>query len=179
MGAQGFRPECVHPAEDDFRQLEKGAQLNNPTKKSPRIAAAAAMVVCLLAALAALGGVGAAQSAISSAQGAYGKKVTICHKGKKTISISKSAWPAHQRHGDTLGTCSSAAAKAAKAKKAKAAKAAKIKAAKAKAAKAKAEHAKSKADEAKPDQAEKKQDASSDHGDKPGKGNGKGKGGKG
>jgi hypothetical protein len=125
------------------------------------------MVVCLLAAFAALGGVGTAQSAISSAQGAYGKKVTICHKGKKTISISKSAWPAHQRHGDTLGTCASAAAKAKKAK------AAKIKAAKAKEAKAKAEAAKAKAEKAKSD---KKQDDSSD---KPGKGNGKGKGGKG
>ena len=78
------------------------------------------MVVCLLTAVAALGGVGAAQSAISSADKAYGKKVTICHKGKNTLSIAKAAWPAHQRHGDVLGTC--AAAKAAKAKKAKAAK---------------------------------------------------------
>ena len=111
--------------------------MTDPSRKRSRIAAAAAMAVCLLTALAALGGVGVAQSAISSAQGAYGKKVTVCHKGKKTISIAKSAWPAHQRHGDTLGTCSSAAAKAAKAKKAKAAKAAKIKAAKAEAAKAK------------------------------------------
>lgn len=145
----------------------KGAQLRNSTKKSPRIAAAAVMVTCMLAAAAALGGVGHAQNVITAAEGAYGKKVTVCHKGKKTISISKSAWPAHQRHGDTLGSCSSAAAKAAKAKKAKAAKAAKIKAAKVKAAKAKAEKAK----------AEKRQDDSS--GDKPGKGNGKGKGGKG
>jgi len=133
----------------------------NP-KKSPRIAAAAALVVCMLVAVAALGSVGHAQS--SSAQKAYGKKVTVCHKGKKTISISKSAWPAHQRHGDTLGSCASAAAKAAKAKKAKAAKAAKAKAAKAKAEKA-----------------EKKQDDSSQRGDNPGKGKGgeKGKGGKG
>ena len=134
------------------------------------------MVVCLLAALAALGGVGAAQSAISSADKAYGKKVTICHKGKKTISISKSAWPAHQRHGDTLGTCASAAAKAAKAKKAKAAKAkahaAKIKAAKAKAAKAKAEQRRP-SEKAKAERAEKKQDKSSDKGDNPGKGNGR------
>lgn len=124
----------------------------NP-KKTPRIAAAAAMVVCMLVAVAALGGVGYAQN--SSAQKAYGKKVAVCHKGKKTITISKSAWPAHQRHGDTLGTCASAAAKAAKAKKAKAAKA--------------------KAEKAKAEKAEKKQD----DGDKPGKGGGKGKGGKG
>jgi hypothetical protein len=123
----------------------KGAPVK--PKKSPRIAAAAAMVVCMLVAVAALGGVGYAQS--SSAEKAYGKKVTICHKGKKTISIAKAAWPAHQRHGDTLGTCASAAAKAAKAKKAKAAKA---KAAKAKAEAAKAKGAEKKA-EKKPEQA--------------------------
>ena len=124
-------------------------------KKTPRIAAAAVMVVCMLVAVAALGGVGHAQNVITAAEGAYGKKVTICHKGKKTISIGKSAWPAHQRHGDTLGTCASAAAKAKKAK----------------AAKAKAEAAKAKAEQKK---AEKKQDQAAD---KPGKG--KGKGGKG
>jgi hypothetical protein len=32
-------------------------------------------------------------------------KVTLCHKGKKTISVGASAVPAHQRHGDTLGPC--------------------------------------------------------------------------
>ena len=63
------------------------------------------MAVCLLTALAALGGVGVAQSAISSAQGAYGKKVTVCHKGKKTISVGGPAVKAHLRHGDTLGRC--------------------------------------------------------------------------
>lgn len=128
-------------------------------KKTPRFAAAAVMVACMLVAVAALGGVGHAQNVVSSAQGGYGK-VTICHKGKNTISISKAAWPAHQRHGDTLGPCTSAAAKAAKAKKAKAAKA---KAAKAKAAKAKAAAAKAKAEEKK-----------SERGENPGKGNGKG-----
>ena len=120
-----------------------------------RVAVAAALATSLLVVFAALGGVGAAQSAISAAQYQYGKKVTICHKGKKTISVGKAAEPAHIRHGDSLGTCA-----AAKAKKAKAAKAAKAKAA---AAKAKA--------------AEKKQDAGSQAGDNPGKG--KGKGGKG
>ncbi len=104
---RGSRPSASTHQRNDFRQLMKGAQLSNPKKRS-RIAGAAAMVVCLLAALAALGGVGAAQSAISSADKAYGKKVTICHKGKNTISIAKAAWPAHQRHGDTLGTCAAA-----------------------------------------------------------------------
>jgi len=33
------------------------------------------------------------------------EKVTICHKLKNTISVSVSAWPAHQAHGDTMGAC--------------------------------------------------------------------------
>jgi len=32
-------------------------------------------------------------------------KVTICHKNRVTISVGAPAWPAHQRHGDSLGTC--------------------------------------------------------------------------
>jgi hypothetical protein len=32
-------------------------------------------------------------------------KVTICHKERVTISVGAPAWPAHQRHGDSLGTC--------------------------------------------------------------------------
>jgi len=36
----------------------------------------------------------------------YGKtKVTLCHKGKKTITVGKPAAKAHLRHGDTLGPC--------------------------------------------------------------------------
>jgi hypothetical protein len=110
-----------------------------------RVAVAAALATSLLMAFAALGGVGIAQSAISAAQYQYGKKVTICHKGK-TISVGKAAEPAHVRHGDSVGTCAAAKAK------------------KAKAAKAKAEAAKAKA-------AEKKQENSSPA---PGKGKGKG-----
>lgn len=37
--------------------------------------------------------------------GDSGPKITICHKKKNTLSISQSAWPAHQAHGDTLGAC--------------------------------------------------------------------------
>ena len=119
----------------------------NPGRQSRAVAAiglAAGMVVLFTT----LGGAGLAQNAVSAAQGQYGKKVTLCHKGKKTISVGKAAVPAHLRHGDTLGTC--AAAKAKKAKKAK------LKAAKAKAAKARAEKRKSensKAEKAAPETA--------------------------
>lgn len=33
------------------------------------------------------------------------QKVAICHKGKKTITISSNAIPAHLAHGDTTGSC--------------------------------------------------------------------------
>lgn len=36
-----------------------------------------------------------------------GEKITICHKGKNTITVGASAWPAHLAHGDTLGPCGS------------------------------------------------------------------------
>ena len=32
-------------------------------------------------------------------------RVTICHKGKNTLTISQSAVPAHLAHGDSLGAC--------------------------------------------------------------------------
>ena len=69
-----------------------------------RVAVAATVAVATLSAFASLGGVGFAKSAIALAQYQYGK-VTICHKGKNTITVSTRAWPAHQRHGDTLGKC--------------------------------------------------------------------------
>ena len=116
---------------------------------------------------AALGGVGAASSAVNAAQGQYGKKVTICHKGKVTITISKKALPAHLRHGDVVGTCAAAKAKKAKAAKVKAAK---IKARRSRPAKAKAAE-KSKAETTKA--AEKSQKPA--EGEKPGKGKGRGK----
>ena len=36
-------------------------------------------------------------------------KVTLCHKGKRTITVGKPAVKAHLRHGDTLGPCTGAA----------------------------------------------------------------------
>jgi hypothetical protein len=63
------------------------------------------VVVTAVAMFASLGGVGLAHSAISLVQYQYGKKVTICHKHKNTITISVRAWPAHKRHGDSEGAC--------------------------------------------------------------------------
>ncbi len=97
--------------------------MSNP-RKAPRIAAALAVAVGMLMAFAALGGVGLAQTGVSAGQYQYGKKkVTICHKGKKTIRVSKAAYKAHKRHGDTLGRCDRAGKKGSKHKGHKGAKA--------------------------------------------------------
>jgi hypothetical protein len=93
--------------------------LNNP-RTFPRILGAAALAICMVVALSALGGVGFAQNGGNAGQYQYGAKVTICHKGKNTITVGKAAVPAHLRHGDAIGSCASVAAK--KAAKAKAAK---------------------------------------------------------
>lgn len=91
-----------------------------------RLSFAAAVTVLVLGSLASFGGVGYAASGANqaftavkqivkpsrphvvrqtAAQDQYQpKKVTICHKGH-TITISRSALPAHLRHGDTIGPC--------------------------------------------------------------------------
>ena len=70
-----------------------------------RIAASVAVAAVAVTAFASLGGVGLAQNAIGLHQYQYGKKVTICHKGKKPVRISLHAWLAHKRHGDVMGLC--------------------------------------------------------------------------
>jgi len=91
-----------------------------------------------LVTFAVFGGTGLAGSSAKPVKAQYGpgqynnpNKVTICHKGKVTIRVSVNALPAHEAHGDDVGTCAAAAAAA------KVAKQAKVQAAKAKAAKAK------------------------------------------
>lgn len=117
--------------------------MSNP-RKTPRLAAAATVAACMVLAFAALGGVGLAQTSGGPGGKQYGKKTPVCHKGKRTIKISKKALPAHLRHGDTAGSCASAAAHKGKSHKAKdhqahVAKAEKTKAEKTKAEKTKAE----------------------------------------
>ena len=71
-----------------------------------------AALVLSVAALAAVpskgkpGKPGKEKSTPSAAQYQYGKtKVSLCHKGKKTITVGAPAVKAHLRHGDTLGRC--------------------------------------------------------------------------
>ncbi len=77
-----------------------------------RVVVAALVSVGLLVPLAALGAGTSGQTA-SAAQ----YKITICHHthSKKhptvTIRVSNKAWPAHQRHGDTMGACATTKAK--------------------------------------------------------------------
>jgi hypothetical protein len=123
-------------------------------------------------AFAAIGGTGLAGGLAKPAKAQYGgpgqyqynAKVTVCHKDKVTIRISINAWPAHEAHGDAMGSCT-AAARAAKAKQAKL-KAAKTKAAKAKPAEskpAKSKPAKLKAAKSKPAQAGSAETTASTH----------------
>ena len=82
------------------------------SRKTPRLAAALGLAVAMLLAFAALGGVGLAQTSGGPGGSQYGKKkVTICHKGKKTIRVSKAALRKHLRHGDTEGRCDRSAKK--------------------------------------------------------------------
>ncbi len=63
----------------------------------------AAMLMALLVPLSAV----SANESHASGSG-NGNKVTVCHNVDHhavTIRISKKAWPAHKRHGDTLGAC--------------------------------------------------------------------------
>ena len=117
------------------------------------------VVLGAIVAFAAIGGTGLAGSLVKPVKAQYGQygpgqyvnpgKVTLCHKQKVTIRVSTRALPAHEAHGDTVGTCAAAAAKAKAAKADKAA--AKAEKAAARAA-AKAEKAAAKAGQSAPDQ---------------------------
>jgi hypothetical protein len=115
-------PELVKTLSDQYGANRRRAHLY----VASRLSFAGALTVLMLGTLASFGGLGYAasstkQAAIavkhvvapsrpqvvhgSAAQDQYGpQKVTICHKGH-TITISRSALPAHLRHGDTVGPC--------------------------------------------------------------------------
>jgi len=43
--------------------------------------------------------------ACNASDSAKPNKILVCHKQKKTLSISPNAWPAHWGHGDNCGAC--------------------------------------------------------------------------
>jgi hypothetical protein len=84
--------------------------MNRPMRRGATLA----VVSAAAAALAVTGMAAVGSSAGPAASLQYEKKVTICHRthSKKhpfvTIRVSRRAVPAHLRHGDSLGPCSSA-----------------------------------------------------------------------
>ena len=127
-----------------------------------RLGMTVAVALGAVVAFAAVGGTGFAGSLAKPSKTQYAPgqyvnpgKVTICHKGKVTIRVSMRALPAHEAHGDDVGSCAAVAAKA-------------------KAAKAKAKAAKAKAKAAKAPETDASADASSSAAS--GRGNGKGNG---
>jgi Mg-chelatase subunit ChlI len=160
-----------------------------PPRRSARIGLTGALSALVVVSLVVAGGVGFAKNSVSAGQYQYGKKVTICHKGKVTITISRSALPAHLAHGDKLGPCENGkkkkqqqqeAKKKAEQKAEKAKEKAKDKSEKADAKKEKAEEkAKDKSDKAEQKAENQEEKKSDDHGksdEDHGKGQGPGKG---
>jgi hypothetical protein len=88
-------------------------------RKQGQVTAAGGAALAAAAVIASFATVGLAGRTSPSAAEQYGGgKVTICHhsQGKKgtkhvTIRVSRSALPAHLRHGDTVGACSTRANK--------------------------------------------------------------------
>jgi hypothetical protein len=77
-------------------------------KREIRLAGAIVLAAVMMVALGAIAYASTGRGNPSVAQYQYGKKVTICHKGKNTITVSVNAWPAHKAHGDTVGACTTA-----------------------------------------------------------------------
>jgi len=49
--------------------------------------------------------------AIVSAVSAEQTKITICHKGKNTLTVAEPAVAAHLAHGDAMGPCQASPSK--------------------------------------------------------------------
>ena len=82
------------------------------TKKAGAVGLALSFAVAAFVGLAYTGGVGGATSSGPASVEQYGGRVIVCHRTGsrrnpfRTISVSRNALPAHLRHGDTTGPCS-------------------------------------------------------------------------
>jgi hypothetical protein len=115
-------PAFVEAVSERITAADRRARL----RTASRLSFAGAITVLMLGTLASFGGLGYAASSTKGAFVAVKRvvvpsrpqsarntaaadqyqphKVTICHKGH-TITIARSALPAHLRHGDTIGPC--------------------------------------------------------------------------
>jgi hypothetical protein len=50
-------------------------------------------------------------SSVAAEQGKGQTKVTICHKGKNTLTVAEPAVAAHLAHGDAMGPCQASPSK--------------------------------------------------------------------
>ena len=127
-----LRDDFVHSLAE---RIESANGRQRPLYVASRLSFAASITVLVLGTLIAFGGLGYAASGTrdavkavkravaptkartvsnSAAQDQYVGKITICHHTHSatnplvTITISRSALPAHLRHGDTIGPCPAA-----------------------------------------------------------------------
>ena len=115
------RPEPSRDFVDTLSERIASDGRRTRLRGASRLSFAAALTVFMLGTLASFGGLGYAASSTKGAfkkvaalegpsagrtpaSDQYVEKVTICHNGH-TITISRSALPAHRRHGDTIGPC--------------------------------------------------------------------------
>src|SRR4051812_49160771 len=128
-----LRSQRPEPRQEFLASLADTVRSDRAKRRTPhlRVVFAGGLTAALLVALASFGGLGYAASSSwhavnaaakavhpakkhrtkaakhSSAADQYGRKVTICHKGK-TITVDENAVPAHMAHGDSRGACGSA-----------------------------------------------------------------------
>ena len=115
------RPEPSRDFVDTLSERIASDGRRTRLRGASRLSFAAALTVFMLGTLASFGGLGYAASSTkgafkkvaalegpsagrSPASDQYVEKVVICHNGH-TITVSRSALPAHRRHGDTIGPC--------------------------------------------------------------------------
>jgi hypothetical protein len=91
----------------DDREDETQAQAR---RRLVALGVSGVLAVATFVGLASAGGIGGTAGTFPAAADQYAPRVTICHRVRanryRTITVVRRALPAHLRHGDTLGPCS-------------------------------------------------------------------------